>query len=467
MHSTESRSCSGANLQQGHREQRPSRKEQRRVLHESMNKQRIAILLIFTFASSFSLTWGLIRARLAKGTEVDYKVVYIGARCLLRHCDPYNRDQLMKVYFDEGGERLPPPPPGYRQHYLVAEQLYPPTAELFFVPFALFSWPTAYFLWVGTTFVLLSCSAFLIWSVAAGYAPDPPFYLTCIILANSGILLASGNPAGIAVSLCVIGVWCIVQSRFVWLGVFCLACSLAIKPHDTALVWLALMVVGGSFRRRALQSFAIMAAFAVASFVWFQQISPGWMHELQSNVFGYSTGGSRNDPAGATAPGMVNLQPMLTLVRNDPRFYNLAALAILAPIFLAWIYVTLRSRRTREEIWLGLAGIACLTLLPLYHRSYDAKILILTLPACAILTAKRGPVAWVALALTSLGVLVTSDLPVAALDIVAPPFPSGAVGSNLLFLILGRPAGLVILCLSAFYVWAYARFSKIPAFGRL
>jgi hypothetical protein len=431
-----------------------------------MNKQRIAILLIFTFASSFALAWGLIRARAAKGTEVDYKVVYIGARCLIRHCDPYNQDQLMQVYFKEGGERLAPPPPGYKQHFLVAEQLYPPTAELFFAPFALFSWPTAYFLWVGSTFVLLSCSAFLVWTVAAGYTPDPPFYLTCFILANSGILLAGGNPAGAAVSLCIIGVWCIVESRLLWLGVFCLAISLAIKPHDTTLIWLALVLLGGSLRKRALQSFSILAVFAVASFVWFLQISPDWMRELQSNILSYSTGGSRNDPAGADAPGMVNLQPLLALVRNDPRFYNIAALAIWAPLFVVWAFVSLRSRRMREEIWLGLAGIASLTLLPIYHRSHDAKILILTLPACAILCAEGGPVAWVALALTSLGVLVTSDLPIAALGIIAPPFPSGDAGTNLLFLILGRPAGLVIFCLAAFYVWAYVRSSRIAAFGR-
>ncbi|MBS1804667.1 MAG: DUF2029 domain-containing protein [Acidobacteria bacterium] len=429
-----------------------------------MVKRNLTILAIFTFICSFSLCWGLLRARAAKGTEVDYKVVYIGARCLLRHCDPYNRDQLLQTYFHEGGEQLPPAPPGYETYYLVAEQLYPPSAELFFAPFALFNWSMSYSLWVGVTFLLLTACAFLIWTVASRYAPDPPFYLTAIILANSGIILATANPAGIAVSLCIIGAWCLIENRMTAIGVLCLAISLAIKPHDTLFIWAALFLAGSALRKKALQSLALLAVIVVVASIWFFQISPHWMHELQTNIVGYSTGGTRNDPAGATAQGMVNLQPLFALIRNEPRIYNFAALAIWGVLFLAWILVTLHTRRTRKGIWLGIAAMACLTLLPVYHRYYDAKILILTLPACAALWEEGGISGWTALTLTSFGVLVTSDLPFAAMEILAPPYPpTGSALSKLAFLMLGRPPGLVICCLAAFYVWAYARFSGSKA----
>jgi len=425
-----------------------------------MAKRNFAILLIFTFLSGFSLCWGIIRARAAKGTEVDYKVVYIGARCLLRHCDPYNRDQLLQTYFQEGGEQLPPPPPGSQTYYLVAEQLYPPSAELFFVPFALFKWATSYFLWAGVTFVLLSVCAFLIWCVASRYAPDPPFYLTAIILANSGIVIATANPAGVAVSLCIIGAWCLVEDRLITVGMICLAISLAIKPHDTVFIWVALLLGGGALRKRALLSLSVLAAIVVATSVWFLQVSPHWLHELQAHIVGYSTGGTRNDPAGATAQGMTNLQPLFAMIRNESRFYNLGSYFVWAVLFAVWVLVTFRSSRTKKGIWIGIAGMACLTLLPVYHRYYDAKILILTLPACAALWEEGGMAGWAAVTLTSLGILVTSDLPFAAMEILAPPFPpTGSTLSKLSFIALGRPPGFVICCLAVFYIWAYARFS--------
>lgn len=429
-----------------------------------MVKRNLTILTIFSLVCSFSLCWGLLRARAAKGTEVDYKAVYIGARCLLQHCDPYNRDQLLQTYFDEGGVQLPPPSSGHENYYLVAEQLYPPSAEVFFAPFALFNWPVSYSLWVGVTFVLLTTCAFLIWTVASGYSPDPPFYLTAIILANSGIILAGANPAGVAVSLCIIGTWCLVENRLTVVGVFFLAGSMAIKPHDTLFIWGALLLAGGALRKKAIQSFAILAVVVVISSVWFFQVSPNWMLELQRNIVGYSTGGTRNDPAGVTAQGMVNLQPLFALIHNEPRFYNFAAYAIWGVLFAVWVVVTLRARRAKKGIWLGIAAMACLTLLPVYHRHYDAKVLILTLPACAALWEEGGLTAWVALSLTSFGIFVTSDLPSAAMETIAPPYPpTGNALSKLFFLLLGRPPGLVICCLAAFYVWAYARHASSTA----
>jgi len=76
------------------------------------------------------------------------------------------------------------------------------------------------------------------WDLGEAKAPELSWYLVCIVLWNSGVLFAGGNPSGIAIALCLVSVWCFVKDRFVTAGVLCMAISMGIKPHDAGLVWL-------------------------------------------------------------------------------------------------------------------------------------------------------------------------------------------------------------------------------------
>ena len=265
--------------------------------------------------------------------------------------------------------------------------------------------------------MLLTIAAFLMWDVAQAYATDLPFYLAWCMLVNSGGLLAGGNPAGVAVSLAVIGAWCIIRDRFPVAGVICMACSLAIKPHDAGLIWLYLLLLGVSFRRRALQSFLVTALLGIAVIVWVGQVSPHWVQKIQSNLAALASGGSCNDPGGPAAISIVNLQTVLAFFRNDPGFYNGLSIAICAPLILVFLFVAMRLQRSQKGIWLGLATATVLSLLPLYHRPHDAKILLLTIPACAMLWAGGGLTGWMALLFTTGGILATSELPLIAIQV--------------------------------------------------
>ena len=99
-------------------------------------------------------------------------------------------------------------------------------------------------------FTLACC---LIWSIAADYSLPVATCLLALMLANSEVLFAFGNAAGVAISLCAIAVWCFYTGRFAFVGVVFLAASLAIKPHDSAAVWLYLLIAGGAYRKRAVQ----------------------------------------------------------------------------------------------------------------------------------------------------------------------------------------------------------------------
>jgi hypothetical protein len=438
-----------------------------------MTKQRIAILFMLTFCSGVSVIWGFLLERSARDVIVDFKLAYNGALCLVQHHDPYDTNQLMSVYLAEGGTRPSNPVDESRVRRVVALQVYLPTAFFCVAPFALMSWGSAYFLWTGITVASITIAAFLMWTLGEAHAPSTTFYLICLFLINCGILFAGGNPAGITIGLCIIAVWCFTQDKLVPVGVLFLALSLAIKPHDSGFVWLYFLLAGGVNRKRALQTLALTVVLGLPSILWVSQISPHWIQEMNANLSEIASPGSTNDPgpgsvANANAnPGMViDLQTVVSLFRNDPQFYNPTAYLICAPILIVWIIVTLRSGFSPSKAWLALAAIAALSLLPVYHRPHDAKILLLTIPACAMLWAEGGRIGWTALGLNTAGLLVTADAPLAMIGIFTRGLHLSNMGlwDKLITVVLTRPVPLVLLALSIFYVWVYAqRSTKTPS----
>jgi len=101
---------------------------------------------------------------------------------------------------------------------------------------------------------------------------------------------------------------------------------------------------------------------------------------------------------------------MLALIRDDPRFYNPWAYAICAAPLILWLVKTLRSRFSARSAWFALASISALSMLPVYHRTYDAKLLLLSVPACALLWRERSALRWIALTLTAASFLANGDL---------------------------------------------------------
>jgi len=423
-------------------------------------RKKLSILFMFAFCALIALVWGLVQAQSARGVVLDYRILDLGARCLLQHGDLYKVSEMMRVYAAEEGSHAPVQE-SHGVQFVASLEVYPPSAVAFVTPFALLPWPYAYCLWIALTVGFMILAAFLMWDAAQNYAPDPPFFLACILLANSGILFSGGNAAGMAVALSVIGFWCLSQMKFQWAGVLCMAAGLAIKPHDGGLVWFYLLILGGIFRKQALQALAVAAALGIVSVAWVSQVSPNWFQEWRANIAEISSPGSYDDPGSGVPALMIHLQTAVAAFRNQPHFYNLVTYLLCAPLLLLWLFVSLRIRSTTKGIWLGVATVAVLSLLPVYHRPYDAKILLLTLPACAALWAEGGVVAWLAIAFTGAGILITSDIPVAALSMAAPQSHSETgIANEIKLLLTTRPAPLILLAMGIFYLWAYVRLYK-------
>jgi hypothetical protein len=345
-----------------------------------------------------------------------------------------------------------------------------PTTFIFVTPFAMLPWGPAHVLWMGLTAGLFVLAAALMWNLGSNYAPDVSLFLICFLLANCEMIFASGNTAGIVVSLCVVAVWCLLKEQFVVVGILCLAASLAIKPHDAGLVWLYFLLAGVPYRKRALQALLVTAVLGVLAFLWVSNVAPHWMQDWHTNMSAISAHGGINEPSPTALTGrssgmVIDLQAAISVFLDDARIYNPASYLICGALLLVWSVRTLRSRFSEQRAWLALAAVSALTMLVTYHRPWDAKLLMLTIPACAMLWAEGGPIGRIALLVNTAGIVLTADVPLAIFVVFADYIHVGTAGifGKMLTVLLLRPASLILLAMGIFYLWVYVRWTAPDA----
>jgi hypothetical protein len=425
--------------------------------------RRTSPLLLFLCAG-LSILWGLKVGSSAPGGVIGFQGVYYGTRCLLNHCDPYQEGQLIQHYRLEGHAL---PSDSIQRRKAVTLYVNLPATFLFIAPFALLPWAPAQALWIVLLIGLFLTAAFLVWSLAADYSPGIALLLASILLINCEVLFATGNTAGIVVSLSVIAVWCFLRERFTPVGILCFAAALAIKPHDAGLLWLFFLLAGATHRKRALQAVAITCALTLAAVGWLTHVAPHWLPEMRSNLAAISLPGGLNEPGlssmtGHTAAMVIDLQAVTSAIWNDPHTYNLASYLVCGILIVVWAFTTLRTRFSVSNAWLAVATAVPITLLIAYHRPYDAKLLLLTIPACTILWAERGLRGWLALGLTTAGIVCTGDFFLAALTHITRHLDcSGASPARRILVgVIAQPVPLILLALAVFYLSIYVQQSR-------
>ena len=405
------------------------------------------------------LVIGIAWSRISPIAMGDFKVVYYSSRCLLQHGDPYSERDVLRVYRAEGREPLSEPE---LDRQVKTRFFYPPTAFTFTVPFALMGYGAGHLIWMFLSSGCLILAAVLMWDLAADFAPMTAGAFLGLFLVNSFWLLMIGNAAGIVVSLSAVTVWCFLRDRFVPAGVLCLAISLALKPHDSGLVWLFFLLAGGTLRKRALQTLLALLVISLPAALWVMHVSPHWMEEMLVNMASFSGVGGIADPgpngmAGRNMDSLVELQSAVSIFSDNPRIYNSISYGICGVLLVPWVIKTLKIRSSQPRVWLGLAVIAPLSMLPIYHLQHDAKLLLLTIPACSMLWAEGGIVSWLAVSVTGLGIVINGDIFSGIRIMLTRNFfaPQLDFPGKIQTALFTRPAPLILLVMAFFFLWAY------------
>ncbi len=379
----------------------------------------------------------------------DFKQPYASARCVLTHCDPYSEPDTRATYLASGGvddDKIVFDP---------YSALYPPFSLVALLPVAAFTYPLAHTMWEALVASTFSLAVLLIADlcVTAGAAYGAVLLLA-VFTFSSTILLMLGQISGLVIALLTIGFVCLLRERFAGIAVLCLTVAVLLKPHDAAIPLVYLLFAGTRWRKVFLAVALISITFAVVSLLSFNHMpqTAHWLPELRANLAGNAGAGAINNPADHFhGMELTNLQAIYALFDSSAVFYNDATIASFFVLLIAWVVAVFRLRNSLPKHLLAIAAISCLALLPIYHRQYDTRILLLAFPGVAYLLSREGHKLWGALGLSLLAlatVLTAHQFHSVLARHEAAIEHAGAVSTLMLY----RPLQLSVLGLFSYFL---------------
>jgi hypothetical protein len=322
----------------------------------------------------------------AAGIRWDFALVYSLSRAWLIGADPYELEGVSRAWHSSDGPPLADPSLNRTQGILV----YPPTTLVVVSPLAALPWSVASLLWLGLNVAGMGLG---VWIAArlAGLRGDALWAALAagVWLAPFGTNMKVGQTAVVALGLVALGEWARLEAaerderpgseRFAWLSGICLGLGTALKPQ-MGLLFIA--YEAGRLRWRPVLSATIVIGLAVAIGAWRLQASvPGWLDAWRTNIHNFTTiedaDPTRGNPT--MRHHMVNLHYLLHNFTDNRELVRWAVYAIVGTMSLAYFVVDLRRGREKGEGLGALVSIsmtAVVSLLVVYHRFYDAVLLV-------------------------------------------------------------------------------------------
>lgn len=312
----------------------------------------------------------------------DLSQNYTAAKLWLKGQSPADPRNFVILWKQEGHSRLDLD--DIRTH------LSPPLGGLVVLaPVAALPWKAAKLTWLAILLLSFAATVYALASTAGfrwNETPTLVFIAACLALAPFQTGFASGNTSILVIGLCAVAIWAARGDHDVAAGIlFGVAC--AVKPQLGAFLVLYYLVQ----RRWKLFSTAVASTVALnlVAVIYLQLRGAPWVQDYLRNVRGFATSNHIDDfttenPARFT---LINLQVPFFSITGHSTSANLLAFAVVAILILVWIYWVIRKHGQPELLALG--AISTISLLPVYHRSYDAGLL--AIPLCWCIAKAVGP----------------------------------------------------------------------------
>jgi hypothetical protein len=325
----------------------------------------------------------------------DFLSPYIQSRAWIQGQDPYNSQNLVRFWPSDLQEpdfviRESTDSTLVERHGIPSP--YPPTSFVVLAPLAVLPWTAAQWVWISISILTVAWMLIAVANFARIRLTTTRglFFLAfCIGLAPLHTGLATENPAVFAVALSVIALWLAEQHRDSVAGLF-IALSICLKPpiglcflffYLTSRRWKILLVACGA---------VALVALAAAGRMWFLGVP--WIASYNSLVQHMFAPGAINDFTSANPVWfqMVNLQgPLYEILWNS---HAAKTLSLFAGITLLLVWTVLKLASEEPAMLLEISALAVLSLLAVYHRFYDAGLLIL--PVAWVLSPRNRAPAW-------------------------------------------------------------------------
>ena len=341
------------------------------------------LLVIFLLAAGTEFIFrGPVRGIETSTTLNDFISPYVQAKALVEGRDPYSPDTLIQLWPASVGHF----------NFLAREKAegvltvrrgiptaYPLNCLFLLSIFDLFPWPVANLLWVSLNVALFFCMLVCLVSLAKlPWRSWRTHLLLALSLAfapfQTGI--GTGNPAILSVELAMIAMWAAQRQHNVEAGAL-LAIAISLKPQ-LALPLLLCYVLQRRWRL-CLVSIGLVASFLAISVVRLGIAGTPWVQSYRTDSYILLKSGVLSDftERNPLRFGLINAHVLFYALTENREVAGILSLLLGAALFVCWLYFAWRRKSVADVLAAG--TLLTISLLPAYHRFYDAAVLILPL----------------------------------------------------------------------------------------
>lgn len=307
----------------------------------------------------------------------DISQVYISSQAWTRGLSPYSSDNFVALCRQATGTS--PGASDIRTH-----STYPLTTLVIVSPLAALPWPLAHVLWASVLGVI---PVLLIWAMATlGRLSNRR--ITCLF---AGLILALaplhtgvavGNVSIPAIAISAFAVWAGSVRKDIAAGLL-LGVATCLKPQLCIC-----FVLYYALRKRwqiVLFSAGLTAAVLVVGVLRLEISGAHWLSDFLHNARQFVVDNptvdfSEKDPIRFT---LIDLQVLIYSLSGSIAKARVGALLVSVALLSGWFWLGFKSDRRPPEL-LTLSTLVVLNLFPVYHRNYDATVLVF--PICWFLS---------------------------------------------------------------------------------
>jgi hypothetical protein len=348
----------------------------------------LGLLLLLAAASVFAWRTSGLRGG---AWQWDFGIYSAASRAWLAGENPYDEPALHARWVRAGE------PGAGVEDISWLQSIVPPTTLVMIAPVAAMPRSIAFAAWYCVNVVALAgAAAALLAMTGLRFTTFAAWAMLALVLmlgpVQSGV--HAGQPAVLSAACIVMAIWCSAGRRPVAAGVL-LAVAASMKLQLAA-PFILLAVVRREWRTVAVAAggFSVIALVGVARL---QVAGVDWWADWLDNIRRSATGGGPNDfaPPNPSRDHLLNLQLPLYAITGSRAVAQIAAVALVTVGALAYLIRLRRHDRApaeddpRDALLLA-APVAVLTLLPVYHRYYDATILMIPLAWAIAAVAEAG-----------------------------------------------------------------------------
>jgi Glycosyltransferase family 87 len=352
----------------------------------------VLCFVLFLLAGAEFVVRGPLRAIQTSTQFNDFLSPYIQADAWTRGFDPYSPQTLLKLWPLQAAQ-LQFVPREVPDGSIIAKRgiptAYPITSLVLIAPLSWLPWNIAYALWFALNLALFGIMLSVLVELAGlSYRDTRGGLLIALVLAlapfHTGFV--TGNVALVAVELGVIAIWTARQRHDIATG-FLLAVSAGLKPQ-IGLCFLLYYLMRRRWRIFACTT-ALLALLTTVGLLRLELSHTPWLgNYLNDNHVLLESGILANfTPINPMRFGLLNLQVVLYSVTGSISLANHAAELIGATFLAVWLVLVWKRNNQDELELLDLSAITVISLLPVYHRFYDAVLL--ALPLCWVFATFR------------------------------------------------------------------------------